>query len=178
MKYIITTIITSVFLFANVSYAGTPASKENATNGWGNEEVVTNSNAGEEVNGSLTHYYLTEEIQIRQNNRVCNEVDVPIYSTKDKTGNIIIGSILGGVIGKKIDNGGDGGAVLGAILGGAIANEDAESKKTIVGYKRTTICEDSPTYVTQIRKVYDYSTIKFTDRNGKSYTIRFIAENK
>ena len=67
---------------------------------------------------------------------------------------------------------------MGAILGGAIANEDAESKKTIVGYKRTTICEDSPTYVTQIRKVYDYSTIKFTDRNGKSYTIRFIAENK
>ena len=169
MKYIIT-IITSMFLFANISYA-----TDNANNGWGNEEI-TDSYAREEVNANLTHYFITEEVQHRQSNRVCKDVDVPIYSTKDKTGNIIIGSILGGVIGKKIDNGGDGGAVLGAILGGAIANEDAESKKKIVGYKRTTICEDNPTYVTQIRKTYDHSTIRFTDKDGKVYTIKFVRQ--
>lgn len=176
MKYIIT-LITSMFLFASISYAtdGQAHASSPDKNGWGNEPIVDSYNR-QQVDGYLTDHYITIEEQVRQNNRVCKEVDVPIYSTKDKTGNIIIGSILGGVIGKKIDNGGDGGAVLGAILGGAIANEDAESKKTIVGYKRTTICEDNPTFIKQIRKVYDHSTIRFTDKDGKTYTIKFIRD--
>ena len=154
MKYIIT-ILASMFLFANIAHG-------------------ENNYVREEVNAYLTHHYIWETVQHRVSNRVCNDVDIPIYSNKDKTGNIIIGSILGGIIGKKVDNGGDGGAVLGAILGGAIANADAEKNKTIIGYKRTTVCEDHPTFVTEERKVYKYSTLRFEDKNGFTYDIQFI----
>ncbi len=153
MKYIIT-ILASMFLFANVVNA-------------------ENNYVREEVNAYLTHHYIWETVQHRQSNRVCKDVDIPIYSTKDKTGNIIIGSILGGIIGKQVGDD-DGATALGAILGGAIANADAESKKTVVGYKRTTVCEDHPTFITEERKIYKYSTLRFKDKNGFQYDINFI----
>tara|TARA_R110002074_G_scaffold155808_2_gene311789 strand:+ start:2005 stop:2484 length:480 start_codon:yes stop_codon:yes gene_type:complete len=158
MKYF-TTIVASMFMFATVAH-GTEVRK-------GSPEIVE---------GLLTHSYSTLEIQHRQNNRVCQDVDVPVYSTDDKAGEIAIGAILGGIIGKQVGDD-DGATALGAWLGGAIANENAEKNKTIIGYKRTTICEDNPTYVTEIRKVYEHSTITFTDRHGQTYDIRFIRQD-
>lgn len=155
MKYFVT-IIVSLFMLVTVV----------------NGTDVVNAN-GERVDGYLTHHFSTVEVQHRQNNRVCREVDVPVYSTDDKSGEIAIGAILGGIIGKQVgDN--DGATALGAFLGGIIANENADKNRVLIGYKRTTVCEDNPTYVTEIRKVYEYSTITFVDKNDELYDIRFI----
>lgn len=158
MKYFIT-IVASMFMFATAVY-GTEVNKP----------------TGEIVDGYLTHHFSTIEVQHRQNNRVCREVDVPVYSTDDKSGEIAIGAILGGIIGKQVGDD-DGATALGAWLGGAIANENAEKNKVLIGYKRTTVCEDNPTYVTEIRRVYEHSTITFTDKYGQSYDIRFIRQD-
>ena len=158
MKYFVT-IIVSLFMFVTV-VNGTEVSKAK----------------GERVQGYLTHHFSIVEVQHRQNNRVCRNVDVPIYSTDDKAAEIAIGAILGGIIGKQVGDD-DGATALGAFLGGAIANENAEKNKVIVGYKRTTVCEDNPTYITEIRKVYEHSTITFVDKNGELYDIRFIRQD-
>ena len=155
MKYILA-IITSVFLFTNIAQADT-----------------TQRNVVQSV---VTHHYVTETIEHRISNRVCEEIDIPIYSTKDKTGNIIIGSILGGILGKQIGND-DGSTAIGAILGGTKANADAEKNKSIVGYKRTTVCEDTPTYEIEERQVYSHSTIRFTDSNSATYMLKFQQRN-
>ena len=155
MKYILA-IITSVFMFTNIAQADT-----------------TQRNVVQSV---VTHHYVTETIEHRISNRVCEEIDIPIYSTKDKTGNIIIGSILGGILGKQIGKD-DGSTAIGAILGGTIANADAEKNKSIVGYKRTTVCEDTPTYEIEKRQVYSHSTIRFTDMNSATYILKFQQRN-
>tara|TARA_B110001454_G_scaffold205592_1_gene215319 strand:- start:423 stop:914 length:492 start_codon:yes stop_codon:yes gene_type:complete len=162
-----------MFLFANISYA-----TDNANNGWGNEPIV-DSYVKEEVDGFLTHYFIKEEIQIRESNRECKQVDVPIYKNtgKSTTGEVLGGAILGGVLGNQVGKGKgkDAATILGAILGADFANKKG-GEKTIVGYKRTTVCEDYPTYVTQVRKIYNHSVIRFIDKNGKSYKIQFIRE--
>tara|TARA_B100000929_G_scaffold244831_1_gene202915 strand:+ start:121 stop:594 length:474 start_codon:yes stop_codon:yes gene_type:complete len=155
MKYILA-IVTGMFLFSSMAYGNTSYEREGP------------------IEAHIKHFYKTETVQLTQTNRVCNERDIPIYSTKDKTGNIIIGSILGGIVGKQVGDD-DGATALGAILGGAIANADAEKNKTIVGYKRVTVCEDNPTVTTEIRKVYSYSIIRFLV-NGRYQNIKFIAE--
>ena len=132
MKYILA-VITAMFMLTNVAHADTT------------QRIV--------LEAVVTHHYVTETIQHRIDNRVCKEIDIPIYSNKDKTGNIIIGSILGGILGKQIGKD-DGSTAIGAILGGTIANADADKKKSIVGYKRTTVCEDTPTYEIEERQVY------------------------
>jgi outer membrane lipoprotein SlyB len=131
----------------------------------------------EEVDGYLKHVYTTVETEKRVANRVCNEVDVPIYknSGKSTTGEVLGGAIIGGVIGNQIGKGkgNDAATILGAILGADFANKKG-GEKTIVGYKRTTVCENKPTSVTEERKVYQYSTLRFQDKNGFQYDINFI----
>ena len=157
MKYIIT-IMASMFLFANIAHG-------------------ENNYVREEVNAYLTHHYIWETVQHKQSNRVCSEVDVPIYGNNGKatTGEVLGGAILGGVIGNQIGKGkgNDAATILGAILGADLANKKS-GNKTIVGYKRTTVCEDRPTFVTEERKVYKYSTLRFKDQNGFTYDIQFI----
>ena len=159
MKYIIT-IIAGILMFATV-VNGTEISRPN----------------GERVDGYLTHHFTTLEVQHRQNNRVCSEVNVPVYSTDEKAGEVVIGAILGGIIGKQVGDD-DGATALGALLGGAIANENAEKNKVLIGYKRMTVCEDNPTYVTEMKRVYEYSTIIFIDKYGKSYEVKFYDETR
>ncbi len=157
MKYIIT-IMASMFLFANIAHG-------------------ENNYVRENVNAYLTHHYKWETIQHTTNNRVCSEVDVPIYSNsgKSSTGEVLGGAIIGGVIGNQIGKGkgNDAATILGAILGADFANKKG-GEKTIVGYKRTTVCENKPTSITEERKVYQYSTLRFTDKNGFQYDINFI----
>jgi len=135
----------------------------------------------EEVDGYLKHVYTTVETEKRVANRVCNEVDVPIYknSGKSTTGEVLGGAIIGGVIGNQIGKGkgNDAATILGAILGADFANKKG-GEKVIVGYKRTTVCEDYPTFVKEITLVYQYSIIRFADADNNQYDIRFIAENK
>lgn len=132
-----------------------------------------------EVDGYLTHHYKTVEVQTKVSNKTCSEVDVPIYQNKDaKTGEVLGGAIIGGIIGNQIGKGkgNDAATILGAILGADMANKKS-SNKTIVGYKRSTVCQDNPTFVTEVRKVYSHSTIRFADGN-RQYDIKFIDEDK
>ena len=135
----------------------------------------------EEVDGYLTHYYKTVEVKNRVANRTCSEVDVPIYSNtgKAQTGEVLGGAIIGGILGNQVGGGKgkDAATILGAILGADFANKKSGTK-TIVGYKRTTVCEDNPTFVTEVKKVYEYSIIRFADDNNRQYDIKFIADNK
>ena len=135
----------------------------------------------EEVDGYLTHYYKTVQVQNRVANRTCSEVDVPIYSNtgKAQTGEVLGGAIIGGILGNQVGGGKgkDAATILGAILGADFANKKSGTK-TIVGYKRTTVCEDSPTFVTENKSVYQYSIVRVTDANNNLYDVRFVAENK
>ena len=135
----------------------------------------------EEVDGYLTHYYKTVEVKNRVANRTCSEVDVPIYSNtgKAQTGEVLGGAIIGGILGNQVGGGKgkDAATILGAILGADFANKKGGTK-TIVGYKRTTVCEDNPTFVTENKSVYQYSIVRVTDANNNLYDVRFVAENK
>lgn len=134
-----------------------------------------------EVDGHVTHYYKTVKTEKRISNRTCSEVDVPIYKNDGnaKTGEVLGGAIIGGIIGNQIGKGkgNDAATILGAILGADMANKKG-GDKVIVGYKRTTVCEDNPTFVVENKDVYTHSIIRFTDDNGKQYDIKFIAENR
>jgi uncharacterized protein YcfJ len=155
MKYILA-VITAVFMVTNIAHAET-----------------TERNVVQSV---VTHHYVTETIQHRISNRVCNEVDVPIYGNtgKAQTGEVLGGAIIGGILGNQVGGGKgkDAATLLGAILGADFANKKGGTK-TIVGYKRTTVCEDTPTYEIEERQVYSHSTIRFTDTNSATYTLKF-----
>jgi len=147
-------------------------------------ETVTNYDGSidyvkESVDGTVKHFYKKIEVQTKVSNRTCSEVDVPIYQNKDaKTGEVLGGAIIGGILGNQIGKGkgNDAATILGAILGADMANKKS-SNKTIVGYKRTTICEDNPTYVTETKTIYSHSTIRFADGN-RQYDIKFIAKDR
>ena len=108
----------------------------------------------EEVDGYLTHYYKTVEVQNRVANRTCSEVDVPIYSNtgKAQTGEVLGGAIIGGILGNQVGGGKgkDAATILGAILGADFANKKGGQQK-IVGYKQVEQCEVTyeKTYETQ-----------------------------
>jgi uncharacterized protein YcfJ len=121
------------------------------------------------------------EVQVNTPIRTCNIVEVPIYGNtgKTQTGEVLGGAIIGGILGNQVGGGKgkDAATILGAILGADFANKKSGTK-TIVGYKRTTVCEDNPTFVTENRSVYEYSIVRVTDANNNLYDVRFIAENK
>ena len=169
MKYMLTLIL-GMFLFT------TSASAEVITGASG-----TKIKEREVVEGFVTHYYTTVQTKNRVANRTCSEVDVPIYSNtgKAQTGEVLGGAIIGGILGNQVGGGKgkDAATILGAILGADFANKKSGTK-TIVGYKRTTVCEDNPTFVTEVKKVYEYSIIRFADDNNRQYDIKFIADNK
>ena len=155
MKYILT-VITAMTMLTNVAYADT-----------------TQRNVVQSV---VKHHYTTQTIQHRISNRVCSEVDVPIYGNNGKaqTGEVLGGAIIGGILGNQVGGGKgkDAATILGAILGADFANKKSGTK-TIVGYKRTTVCEDTPTYELEERQVYSHSTIRFTDKDSATYTLKF-----
>ena len=95
----------------------------------------------------------------------------PFFTAVDRKCSYIRGGIG---IGK--GKGNDAATILGAILGADMANKKS-SNKTIVGYKRSTVCKDSPTYVTETKNIYSHSTIRFADGN-RQYDIKFIDEDK
>jgi len=169
MKYMLTLIL-GMFLFT------TSASAEVITGASG-----TKIKEREVVEGFVTHYYTTVQTKNRVANRTCSEVDVPIYSNtgKAQTGEVLGGAIIGGILGNQVGGGKgkDAATILGAILGADFANKKSGTK-TIVGYKRTTVCEDNPTFVTEVKKVYEYSIIRFADDSNRQYDIKFIADNK
>ena len=123
----------------------------------------------------------TGSTQVLTPTKSCSVVNVPIYGStgKAQTGEVLGGAIIGGILGNQVGGGKgkDAATILGAILGADFANKKG-GEKTIVGYKRTTVCEDNPTFVTEVKKVYEYSIIRFADDDNNQYDIKFIANNK
>jgi uncharacterized protein YcfJ len=127
----------------------------------------------------IKDHYITKVIKTpNQPVQTCRDVDIPIYQNNsgNTDGAEILGAIIGGVIGSKIGSG-DGSKVatgVGAIIGSKVGKNNAQkNNSTIVGYKRQTICETSTSYSTSREPVYSHSTIRFTDKNGKVFELRF-----
>lgn len=132
-----------------------------------------------QVRGTLIDHYTYVTENIPKTRKECSEVEVPVYSDRTRSGNAaegaLLGMVLGGVIGKGL-TGKDDGAAVGAVMGGVIGADQGSKPKTdrvITGYTRETQCTNV-TYSEQVRKrVYDYSTVKFTV-DGQQYTIDFV----
>jgi len=126
----------------------------------------------------IKDWYVTKTIKTPSTTQNCREVDIPIYQNQsgNTDGAEILGAIIGGVIGSKIGSG-DGSKVatgVGAIVGSKIGKNSAQNNnQVIVGYKRQTVCETSTSYTTSTQNVYSHSTIRFTDKNGKVFELKF-----
>ncbi|NOX41400.1 MAG: hypothetical protein GXP05_13110 [Alphaproteobacteria bacterium] len=104
--------------------------------------------------------------------RVCEDVEIPIYSggsKADQTGNILAGAIVGGIIGNVV-TGNKNGATAGAIVGG-IAGANANKRK-ITGYRIERQCKTVHAATNNKVKYYE-SKIRL---EGRVYRIRTTYE--
>jgi len=110
--------------------------------------------------------------------RVCQNMNVPIYGTTTQQGNASAGALVGmllGAAGGKAVTGNDKGAALGAIMGGLVgADKGAQpkQKQTVVGHRQELVCNDVTTISEQYVDVYSHSTIRFYV-NGRRYVLQF-----
>jgi len=110
--------------------------------------------------------------------RVCQNMDVPIYGTTTRQGNASGGALIGmllGAAGGKAVTGNDKGAAIGAIMGGLVgADKGAQPKQsqTIVGYKQELVCNDVTSVSNELVEVYSHSTIRFYI-DGRRYVLKF-----
>jgi uncharacterized protein YcfJ len=74
----------------------------------------------------------------------CSVVDIPIYSKKDKTGDIIGGAIIGGILGNNVVKG-DGAGAAGAVIGGLLGANKSNNSQEIIGYRQQNRCTTSYT---------------------------------
>jgi uncharacterized protein YcfJ len=99
-------------------------------------------------------------VRQQQPNKVCRNVDVPVYGTVQGNGasggDVLGGMIIGGLLGKGA-TGKDDGAAIGAIIGGMVAAENSNnSKQVITGYRSERQCTTEYEYVnTQVVNEYD-----------------------
>lgn len=141
--------------------------------------MATPSFADQVVKSQIRDHYTTVYESVPVSRRYCENVEVPVYGTRQRQGNAaegaFIGMIIGGITGKAV-TGKDDGAAAGAIMGGIIgADKGAKPKNetVITGYRNERQCNDVTEYVNQSKKVYDYSTLRFT-LDGKQYKVEFI----
>ena len=110
--------------------------------------------------------------------RVCENMDVPIYGTTTQQGNASAGALIGmllGAAGGKAVTGDDKGAAVGAIMGGLVgADKGAQpkQKQRVVGYKEELVCNDVTSVSSQLVDVYSHSTIRFYV-DGVRYVLKF-----
>jgi len=136
--------------------------------------VMSNVANANTVDGTVKDVYKTVTKQIPSTERVCYDVEVPIYGKSSggaSAGDVLGGMIIGGILGKGLA-GNDQGAAAGAVVGGMISADKNQGKDQIVGYRQETRCENKVTYQESRERVYQYSTIKFF-HNGVPYTLRF-----
>ncbi len=124
----------------------------------------------------IRHHYKTVYSQDTVKNKVCKNVEVPVYGTvrKNKAGEgALLGAILGGVSGKVI-TGDDGGAAVGALFGAIVgADKGAKGSETVVtGYRTERQCNWVYEVIDRPEKVYSHSTVIFRN-NGVKYRVNF-----
>jgi uncharacterized protein YcfJ len=126
------------------------------------------------VKGTVKDVYKNVTTQTPITERVCYDVEVPIYGKSGggaSAGDVLGGMIIGGLLGKGL-SGNDNGAAAGAVLGGMVSADKNQGKDKVIGYRQETRCENKVTYQESRERVYQYSTIKFF-HNGVPYTLRF-----
>ena len=112
-------------------------------------------------------------VRQQQPNKVCRNVDVPVYGTVQGNGanggDVLSGMIIGGLLGKGA-TGKDDGAAIGAIIGGMVAAENGnKGQQVITGYRTERQCTTEYEYVnTQVVNEYDI----VYNINGNRVTIR------
>jgi len=110
--------------------------------------------------------------------RLCQNMDVPIYGTTTQQGNASGGALIGmllGAAGGKAVTGNDKGAAIGAIMGGLVgADKGSQPKQSqrIVGYKQELVCNDVTSVSNELVDVYSHSTIRFYV-DGRRYVLKF-----
>lgn len=141
--------------------------------------VASPSVASDNTTARVDDHYTTVYDSTPVTKRYCETVEVPIYSTRQRQGNAaegaILGMIIGGLAGKAV-TGKDNGAAAGAVMGGVIGADKGSKPKTeqvITGWRNERQCQDVVEYVNTPKKVYDYSTLRFT-LDGKQYRIEFV----
>ena len=128
----------------------------------------------ESVLGTVTRVDVLTSNIIRKtptDERVCNVQDVPIYETKqgsgDNIGGLIVGGLIGSAIGNKLSDANGGGAA-GAVAGALLGHEASKNKgeKEIVGYRREEVC--------QVKRVVLEETIERID----GYRLEIEVDNR
>jgi len=110
--------------------------------------------------------------------KVCEQINVPVYGNVQKQGNASEGALLGMIIGGlagKAATGQDNGAAIGAIMGGLVgADKGAKPKvkQEVIGYREETVCQNITAHTESYVEVYDHSTIRFYI-NGIRYVVEF-----
>lgn len=108
-------------------------------------------------------FYRTETVYDPYTEEVCREV----VSGGDKTRDTVKGAVIGGAIGNAIGKDTEATAA-GIIIGGLIGHQGSDA----VPHVRMS-CTTETKYRTSTNKIYDYSTVTFT-QNGERYTARFV----
>jgi len=135
------------------------------------------------ANGKVTDVRIfdhtkTMRVDTPTTQRVCEDMNVPIYGTTTRQGNASGGALIGmllGAAGGKAVTGDDKGAAIGAIMGGLVgADKGAQPKQsqTIVGYEKKLVCNDVTSVSSQLVDVYSHSTIRFYV-DGVRYVLKF-----
>ena len=113
------------------------------------------------------------KINQQQPKKVCRNVEVPVYGTRQGSGasggDVLGGMIIGGLLGGTA-TGKDQGAAIGAIIGGAIAAENKKgSKQVITGYRTERRCH-TEYYNTNATVINEYDITYKVD--GQHFTVR------
>lgn len=124
---------------------------------------------------SVTPNYVT--VQIPQNERICEDIDIPIYGqSSPNNGNAILGAIIGGVIGNQFGggNGNKAATAAGAAIG-AVKGSQTGGERPIVGYKRETRCTNVTNYSSE-QRIKDYIIeYEYNGFQGAVYTFNQYA---
>ena len=145
--------------------------------------LATGIATGAAANGTVTNVKVfdhtkTMRVDTPTTQRVCENMNVPIYGTTTRQGNASGGALIGmllGAAGGKAVTGDDKGAAIGAIMGGLVgADKGAQPKQsqTIVGYEKKLVCNDVTSVSSQLVDVYSHSTIRFYV-DGVRYVLKF-----
>ena len=133
---------------------------------------------GKLTNIKVFDHTKTMRVDTPTTERVCENMNVPIYGTTTRQGNASGGALIGmllGAAGGKAVTGDDKGAAIGAIMGGLVgADKGAQPKQsqTIVGYEKKLVCNNVTSVSSQLVDVYSHSTIRFYI-DGVRYVLKF-----
>ena len=111
------------------------------------------------------------QIQQRQPQQSCQNVDVPIYGRTgggDAGANALAGMIIGGILGKGV-TGKDKGAAAGAVIGGIVGANNTQGQRVITGYQTQRQCNTTYSYInTSVINEYDVTY----NIDGRNITFR------